>query len=245
MGTSATRTSLGLPAAASGLSMCRLVIFELAQIRHAIRAEKELTHNQSYSILWATPGNRKRMRCVSHDRRTDCRIEPCHRIIVAIAVFSQWSGNGLISYYSHLVFESVGITSPRTQAALNGGLAMWNFACAMTGAMLIDKLGAGPPSPLGGPHSRAPGRRTLFLISNVGMLLAFCFWTVTVALVQKYGHQAAAKATMPAIFLFYAFYDIAYSPLLIAYGLEILPFHLRAKGFTVLVSAVPPSRAGR
>jgi hypothetical protein len=63
------------------------------------------------------------------------------RIIIAIAIFSQWSGNGLISYYSHLVFDSVGITNPRTQAALNAGLAMWNFTCAMTGAMLIDKLG--------------------------------------------------------------------------------------------------------
>jgi hypothetical protein len=44
------------------LTFCRLVIFELAQIRHAIRAERELTKGQSYSILWATPGNRKRMR---------------------------------------------------------------------------------------------------------------------------------------------------------------------------------------
>jgi hypothetical protein len=47
----------------------------------------------------------------------------------------------LISYYSHLVFESVGITAPRTQAALNGGLSAWNLLCAMTGAMLVDKLG--------------------------------------------------------------------------------------------------------
>jgi hypothetical protein len=44
------------------LTPCRLVIFELAQIRHAIRAERELTKGQSYSILWATPGNCKRMR---------------------------------------------------------------------------------------------------------------------------------------------------------------------------------------
>jgi hypothetical protein len=50
----------------SGMLTCarRLVMFELAQIRHAIRAEKELSKGQSYSILWATPGNRKRMRCV-------------------------------------------------------------------------------------------------------------------------------------------------------------------------------------
>jgi hypothetical protein len=142
------------------------------------------------------------------------------RIIIAIAVFSQWSGNGLISYYSHIIFESVGITDPRTQAALNGGLGVWNLFWAMLGAMMVDKL----------------GRRTIFLISNIGMLVMFCFWTVTVALFSTFKYTAAAKATIPSIFLFYAFYDIAYTPLLIAYGLEILPYTLRAKGFTVLVS---------
>jgi hypothetical protein len=80
------------------------------------------------------------------------------------------------------------------------------------------------------------GRRTLFLISNTGMLVVFCFWTITVALFNTMHYTAAAKATIPAIFLFYTFYDIAYTPLLVAYGLEILPFSLRAKGFTVLVS---------
>ena len=43
-------------------------------------------------------------------------------------------------------------------------------------------------------------------------------------------------ATIPFIFLFYLFYDIAYTPMLIAYTLEILPFNIRAKGFAVMVS---------
>ena len=38
------------------------------------------------------------------------------------------------------------------------------------------------------------------------------------------------------IFIFYFFYDIAYTPMLIAYTLEILPFNIRAKGFAVMVS---------
>lgn len=37
-------------------------------------------------------------------------------------MFSQWSGNGLVSYYSNIVFESVGIVETKTKAALNGGL---------------------------------------------------------------------------------------------------------------------------
>ena len=42
-------------------------------------------------------------------------------------------------------------------------------------------------------------------------------------------------ATIPFIFIFYFFYDIAYTPMLIAYTLEILPFNIRAKGFAVMV----------
>ena len=35
-------------------------------------------------------------------------------------------------------------------------------------------------------------------------------------------------------FLYYAFYDIAYTPLLVAYAVEILPFRIRAKGFAAM-----------
>ena len=50
-----------------------LVVFELAQIRHAIRMEEEINQTTTWKTLFATPGNRKRM-----------------RIIIAISVFSQW-----------------------------------------------------------------------------------------------------------------------------------------------------------
>ena len=42
-------------------------------------------------------------------------------------------------------------------------------------------------------------------------------------------------ATVPLIFMFYFFYDIAYTPLLVGYTLEILPYKVRAKGFAVMV----------
>jgi hypothetical protein len=38
------------------------------------------------------------------------------RIIIALAFFSQWSGNGLVSYYLNKVFDSIGITDPTIQA---------------------------------------------------------------------------------------------------------------------------------
>jgi len=50
-----------------------LVKFEMAQIRHALKLEKEVSKGTSFKSLFSTPGNRKRM-----------------RIIIGIAVFSQW-----------------------------------------------------------------------------------------------------------------------------------------------------------
>lgn len=50
-----------------------LVVFEMAQIRHALRLEERINKATSYWSLFSTPGNRKRM-----------------RLIMAIAVFSQW-----------------------------------------------------------------------------------------------------------------------------------------------------------
>ena len=61
-------------------------------------------------------------------------------------------------------------------------------------------------------------------------------WTVTTALYNTHHNVGAAKATIPLIFLFFFFYDIAYTPLIVAYALEILPFRVRAKGFAVMVS---------
>ena len=100
------------------------------------------------------------------------------------------------------------------------------------------------------------GRRTLFLISNGGMLVTFICWTVATALYDTANNVAAAKgafksfpsrrrfipqfllAVIPLIFIFYFFYDVAYTPLLVAYTLEILPLRVRARGFAVTVCAV-------
>ncbi|KAJ6576457.1 general substrate transporter [Mycena vulgaris] len=178
-----------------------LVQFELAQIRHALRLQEDIDQGTSYWSLFTTPGNRKRM-----------------RIIIAIAIFSQWSGNGLVSYYINLVLEGVGIMDTRTKATINAGLQVFNLLVAIGASFLVDYI----------------GRRTLFIVSNAGMLFAFAVWTTSEAIFNTLHKTAAAKATIPIIFIFYFFYDLAYTPMLVAYTLEILPYKIRAKGFAVM-----------
>ena len=53
--------------------------YEFEEIRAAIQFDKEIAANVGWSSLVKTPGNRRRL-----------------RIMIAIAFFSQWSGNNLM-----------------------------------------------------------------------------------------------------------------------------------------------------
>ncbi|KAF8527615.1 general substrate transporter [Hysterangium stoloniferum] len=177
-----------------------LVEFEFNEIKEAIRIDREVAANVGYRSLFATPGNRRRM-----------------RIIIAIAFFSQWSGNGLVSYYLNQVFDTIGITNNTTQLLINGILQIWNLAWALSASALCDKA----------------GRRKLFLSSCVGMLVFFVMQTVCSAQFALTRSKQAANAVIAFIFLFYASYDIAFTPLIVSYTVEILPYAIRAKGFNI------------
>ena len=60
------------------------------------------------------------------------------------------------------VLDSVGVTDPKTQLNINGGLQIWNFIVAVTMCFFVDKI----------------GRRKLFLMSTAGMLGCFIVWTI-------------------------------------------------------------------
>lgn len=65
------------------------------------------------------------------------------------------------------------------------------------------------------------------------MFLFFSAQTICFATFVEKGFSNAAHAVIAFIFIFYAFYDIAFTPLIVSYTVEILPYHIRAKGFTV------------
>jgi MFS family permease len=113
------------------------------------------------------------------------------RLIIAIAFFSQWSGNGLVSYYLNKVFDAIGITDATTQLLINGILQIWNLAWAVSASFVVDRA----------------GRRFLFIISTIGMITFFTMQTICSAEFALHGSPAAAHAVIAAIFLFYASYE--------------------------------------
>ncbi|PIL23374.1 MFS general substrate transporter [Ganoderma sinense ZZ0214-1] len=177
-----------------------LVLYEFEEIKAAIKMDREAKDRVGWLALVTSRGNRKRI-----------------GIIIAIAWFSQWSGNGLVSYYLNQVFDTIGITNTDIQLLITGILAIWNLFWAVFASFQVDRW----------------GRRFLFLTSACGMTLFFTLQTICSAQYALHGTQAAAHAVIAFIFLFYAAYDLAFTPLIVSYTLEILPYSLRAKGFNV------------
>lgn len=141
---------------------------EFAEMVTAIQMDLE-TRKQSWGELISTTANIKR--CA---------------LVAFIGVFSQWSGNGLVSYYLARVLETVGITAKATQNKVNLGLNCWNLVTGMTASLLV---GITP-------------RRVMYLTSVTGMFITFAAWTGASASYAETRNQAAAGAVVAMIFLY-------------------------------------------
>ncbi|KZF23033.1 putative transporter [Xylona heveae TC161] len=143
-------------------------------------------------------------------------------ICVLVGVMIQWAGNGIVSYYLTPILRSVGIEDAVSQSAINLGMQIWNAILAACGAMAAERF----------------GRRPLWLLSTVGMLISFTIITALSAVFAEHGVKAAGSAVVAFLFVFFGFYVIAYTPLSIAYPVEVLPFRLRAKGLSINLTVV-------
>ncbi|KAB5527920.1 hypothetical protein GE09DRAFT_1149594 [Coniochaeta sp. 2T2.1] len=140
-------------------------------------------------------------------------------IIVSVGLISQYSGNAVISNYMNLIYNGAGITNQNQKLAISAGKTVLDLGCSIGAAFMVDKV----------------GRRPLFLTAISGMILAFALWTVMAAMYDKTGGAMQYGITQIVfVWIFGIFYDIGFSGLLVAYTLEVLPFHLRAKGIMIM-----------
>ncbi|KAG8158404.1 hypothetical protein KVR01_011526 [Diaporthe batatas] len=141
-------------------------------------------------------------------------------IIISLGIISQYSGNALFSNYMNTIYEGAGITMQSQKLAMSTGKTILDLVVTIAAALNVDRF----------------GRRPLFLISTSGMVVAFAAWTATGAIYENSDmtNIQSGYAQLVFIWLFGIFYDIGFSGLLVAYALEILPFHLRAKGMMIM-----------
>lgn len=141
-------------------------------------------------------------------------------IIVSLGIISQYSGNALFSNYMNTIYEGAGITNQNQKLGISTGKTILDLSVTVAAALSIDKF----------------GRRPLFLTSVFGMVGAFVCWTITGAVYENSNgtNTGSGYAQLVFIWMFGIFYDIGFSGLLVAYALEVLPFHLRAKGMMIM-----------
>ncbi|KAK3693062.1 general substrate transporter [Podospora appendiculata] len=141
-------------------------------------------------------------------------------IIVSLGIISQYSGNALFSNYMNTIYMGAGVTSQSQKLGISTGKTILDLIVTTAAALNVDRF----------------GRRPLFLVSTFGMVGSFACWTVVGAVYEYSGetNTGAGYAQLVFIWVFGIFYDIGFSGLLVAYALEVLPFHLRAKGMMIM-----------
>ena len=143
-------------------------------------------------------------------------------LVVAMAFFGQWSGNGPVSYYYPQMLQGAGITDNHTRLLYNGCQNVVSFGGALFGARFTDKW----------------GRRPQLLTSTFIVVCIFCCVcaiNATNIITAPDGtmtakSSAAAKAEIALIFIFGFVFSAGYTPLQALYPVEVLRYESRAKG---------------
>ena len=177
------------------------VQFEYREIRETLRMELENRKTSQYSDFFRTKGNRYRL-----------------VVLLSLGIFSQWSGNAIISNFASKLYDTAGVTDSTSKLGLSAGQTVLALIVSVTMASLVDRI----------------GRRPMFLAATGGMFGTFIFWTLTAGLYEEHNAPGANYAMIFFIWLFGVMYSLAWSGLLVGYAIEILPYKLRAKGLMIM-----------
>ncbi|MCJ1259050.1 hypothetical protein MMC24_006885 [Lignoscripta atroalba] len=142
-------------------------------------------------------------------------------LVIAIAFFGQWSGNGPVSYYYPQMLAGAGIESIDTQLLLQGLQNVISLIGAIFGSIYTDSW----------------GRRKGLLGSTFIIIIIFIIITALNATnitvvdgVQTAKNAGQAKAEIAIIFIFGFVFAAGFTPLQALYPVEVLRYESRAKG---------------
>ncbi|KAK0122208.1 hypothetical protein ONS95_010464 [Cadophora gregata] len=178
---------------------------EMVQIETTIQLEAEVA-KQSWWDMVATPGMR---------RRTS--------LAAAMGLFTQWSGNTLISFYLGKILVMIGYTDTHTKTMINLGNTAWSFVNGTAIALISPRF----------------KRRTMFLTGAIGMLAVYVSWTIGMQQTMKglepgnKPNKAAGIAVLFFIYFYSPWYNIGNNALAYTYMVELFPYAERSRGIAV------------
>ncbi|KAL5116496.1 hypothetical protein ACEQ8H_005617 [Pleosporales sp. CAS-2024a] len=181
-----------------------LVQAEMAQIRSTIKIEMEHS-KQSWFDMFRSKGMRRRV-----------------LISAFLGLFTQMSGNTLLSYYQNLLFQLMGYTSTYAKTRINIASQCWGLLNGVIIALVITRF----------------RRRWMFMLSAASMALVFmamtiCFERLRVA---DQAHGKNPSAQIAALFFYFAYspcYNIGNNSLTYTYLVELFPYAQRTMGIGI------------
>ncbi|KAL2761099.1 hypothetical protein ACRALDRAFT_2096446 [Sodiomyces alcalophilus JCM 7366] len=186
-----------------GLRGEEFVKAEFAQIQTTIKLELEAA-KMSWADILNTAGNRRRA-----------------LVSMFLGLFTQWSGNTLISYYLGEILGMIGMTNTQDMQRINLGIACWSLICGFTVAMLVRRF----------------RRRVMYMTCTIALMTVYIAWTVSMeramhAVENDYTNKGASIATIFWIFAYSPAYNIGFNALTYTYLVELWPYALRSRGIS-------------
>ncbi|KAH3909606.1 hypothetical protein HBI56_059890 [Parastagonospora nodorum] len=181
-----------------------LVQAEMAQIRSTIKIEMEHS-KQSWMDMLRTKGMRRRV-----------------LITVFLGLFTQMSGNTLLSYYQNLLFTLMGYTSTYAKTRINIANQCWSLMNAIVIALVVTRF----------------RRRRMFMLSAASMTMVFmamtiCFQRLRVAQQDGVKNPSAQIASLFFFFAYSPCYNIGNNSLTYTYLVELFPYAQRTMGIGI------------
>ncbi|CAO2655029.1 Nn.00g117620.m01.CDS01 [Neocucurbitaria sp. VM-36] len=181
-----------------------LVQAEMAQIRSTIKLEMEHS-KQTWLDMFRTPGMRRRV-----------------LISVFLGLFTQMSGNTLLSYYQSLLFGLMGYTSTYAKTRINIANQCWGLINGVIIALTVTRF----------------RRRWMFMLSAGSMVMIFMAMTICFERLQhaKAGGYKNGPAQIAALFFYFAYspaYNIGNNSLTYTYLVELFPYAQRTMGIGI------------
>jgi MFS family permease len=101
-------------------------------------------------------------------------------------------------------------------------VTLFSYLVAIAVALLMDKF----------------RRRTFFLGGCGGILVVLIAWTIASEQFTEHGSVVGGRIVIACIFLYQGLYSVAWLNLVVAYPLELVPYHMRAKTWSYVLLVI-------